>query len=103
MAVERITKRVVDSIKPADRDTFLWDADVRGFGLKVTPSGKKTYVIQYRLPGLGRSAFARRMVLGDHGLLTPEAARKRAREELGNVARGIDPRRSVVIKRALSP
>src|SRR3954447_15135913 len=91
MAVERITKRLVDAAKPNERDTFIWDADVRGFGLKVTPSGKETYVVQYRIPGVGRSGFAKRMVLGDHGVLTPEEARKRAREELGNVARGLDP------------
>lgn len=58
MAVQRITKRVVEALNPADSDTFIWDADVRGFGLKVTPSGKKVYVIQYRLPGLGRSGSA---------------------------------------------
>jgi len=43
MAIQRITKRVVDAIQPGDRDVFLWDADLAGFGLKVTPTGKKTY------------------------------------------------------------
>ncbi len=91
MTVQRITKRLVDAIEPSARDIFVWDADVRGFGVKVTSSGKKVYVVQYRLPGLGRSGTAKRIVIGNHGLLTPEEARKRARQELGDVARGVDP------------
>ena len=91
MSTERITKRIVDSLRPTDRDQFVWDTDVRGFGIKVTSSGKRTYVIQYRLPGRGRRGFAKRIVLGDHGLLTPDEARKRAKQELGKVAQGLDP------------
>jgi integrase len=70
---------------------FLWDADLAGFGLKVTPTGKKTYVIQYRIPGLGRRGFAKRFSLGEHGPLTPEQARLLARKELGRVAHGSSP------------
>ena len=91
MAIERITKRVVDAIQAGDRDVFLWDADLAGFGLKVTPTGKKTYVIQYRIPGLGRRGFAKRFSLGEHGPLTPEEARRSARRELGRVAQGSSP------------
>jgi hypothetical protein len=36
MAKSRITKRAVDAAKPNERDTYLWDADLAGFGLKVT-------------------------------------------------------------------
>ena len=91
MTIQRITKRVVDAIQPGDRDVFLWDADLAGFGLKVTPTGKKTYVIQYRIPGLGRRGFAKRFSLGEHGPLTPEEARRSARRELGRVAQGSSP------------
>ena len=70
---------------------FLWDADLAGFGLKVTPTGRKTYVIQYRVPGLGRRGFAKRFSLGEHGPLTPEEARRQARRELGRVAQGSSP------------
>jgi integrase len=91
MAVQRITKRVVDALSATDRDVFVWDEDTRGFGIRVWPSGRKTYVVQYRVPGFGRRAFARRMSLGDHGTLTPEQARVLAKRELGKVAGGSDP------------
>ncbi len=91
MPIQRITKRVVDATQAGDRDVFLWDAELAGFGLKVTPTGKKTYVIQYRIPGLGRLGYAKRFSLGEHGPLTPEEARRAARRELGRVAQGSSP------------
>ena len=91
MAISRITKRAVDATQASSRDTFLWDEDLAGFGLKVTPTGRKTYVLQYRIPGLGRRGFAKRIALGEHGVLTPEEARRLARRELGKVAQGADP------------
>ena len=65
--------------------------ELQGFGVKVTPSGRRSYVLQYRIPGLGRRSPARRITLGGHGELTPEEARRLARKELGNVAHGSDP------------
>lgn len=91
MPIQRITKRVVDATQLGNHDVFLWDADLAGFGLKVTPTGRKTYVIQYRVPGLGRRGFAKRFTLGEHGPLTPEEARRQARRELGRVAQGSSP------------
>jgi integrase len=91
MPVQRITKRVVDALTATDRDIFIWDEDPRGFGMRVWPSGRKTYVVQYRVPGLGRRGNARRINLGDHGALTPDQARLLARRELGKVAQGLDP------------
>ena len=41
MAVRRITKQVVDSSLADGRDFFIWDSDVNGFGLKISPSAKK--------------------------------------------------------------
>ena len=91
MAVKSITKRTVDAIKPTSRDQFVWDDALPGFGIKVTPSGRKVYVMQYRVAGLGRRAFAKRVTLGEHGPLTPDEARKLAKRELGRVAQGSDP------------
>ena len=87
----RITKRLVDSIEPSDRDRIIWDSELPGFGFRVRPTGHKTYVVQYRIPGLGRRGFAKRVSLGEHGKLTPEEARKLAKVQLGNVALGDDP------------
>jgi integrase len=85
----KITKRTVDSISPARIDQFLWDTDLSGFGLKVTPSGSKVYILQYRIGG--RGSPARRYTLGKHGSWTPDGARKEATRLLGLVASGADP------------
>lgn len=94
MAQVAITKRAVDAVKPGMRDQFLWDGEVAGFGLKVTPAGGKTYVYQYRIarPGEAERTPAKRYTLGRHGDLTPDQARRRARELAALVSQGIDPR-----------
>ncbi len=90
MARGRITKRAVDAAKPGERDKYLWDADLSGFSLKVTPAGGKTYLVQYRLGG--RRGRTRRVTIGRHGSpWTPESARKEAKRLLGEVGAGRDP------------
>ncbi len=100
MPVGSITKRTVDALEPSSSDRFLWDEDLTGFGLRVTPSGHKSYVVQYRVPGLGRRGFPKRIVLGEHGVLTPEEARRLARQQLGKVAHGADPAADRAARRA---
>jgi integrase len=90
----KLTKRVVDGAEARQADYFLWDAELKGFGLRVMPSGRKTYLIQYRKGGR-----TRRLGLGQHGHVTPEQARQAAREALGHVARGDDPAEEVSIYR----
>jgi integrase len=91
MAVRRITKLVVDSSLAEVKDYFIWDCDVKGFGVKVSPSAKKTYVIEYRTSG-GRAGRKRRLTIGRHGSpWTAEMAREEARKLLGSVAHGEDP------------
>lgn len=94
MAGISITKRTVDAAKPAAKDHFIWDDDISGFGLKVTPAGGKVYVYQYRIarPGQAERTPAKRYTIGKHGNLTPDEARKRAKELAALVERGIDPR-----------
>jgi hypothetical protein len=89
MARLKITKRNVDAAPvPSGNDAYYWDIDLRGFGLRVTPKGVRSYVLQYRLP----SRPARRMTIGVHGSpWTPEKARTRAEEILMDVKRGDDP------------
>lgn len=82
----KITKRSIDAFKPEAREQFLWDTELRGFGLRVSPRGKKTFIIQYRNGGR-----TRRMSLGAYGALTPDQARDLARRRLGEVAGGADP------------
>ena len=91
MASIKITKRAVDGLaaqaKAEGRVFYAWDADLSGFGLRAGKAGV-SYFIEYRLGG--RGAKNRRMTIGKHGILTPDEARKLAKEELGKVARGDD-------------
>lgn len=82
----KLTKRVVDGLAPGDKDYFEWDDELPGFGVRIWPTGRKTYVAQYRA---GRQT--RRFKIGVHGPLTVEEARKEAKTVLGDVARGEDP------------
>ena len=88
MATGKISKRAVDALSPGDKDTYLWDSVLSGFGLKVTPTGGKTYLVQYRLGG--RKGRTRRVKIGKHGPLTPDQARQQAKHILGRVAAGHD-------------
>jgi len=84
----KITKRTVDTLHPdKDRDVFTWDSELRGFGIRVKPSGVKTFFIQYR----NVEGRTRRLALGQYMTLTPESARELAREKLARVAKGEDP------------
>ncbi|MCK6556090.1 site-specific integrase [Candidatus Binatia bacterium] len=85
----KLTKRTVDGLKPdpSGKDVWLWDLDVRGFGVRVLPSGKVVYCCQYR----DLDGRTRRYKLGQHGPLTPEQARTLAQQVLGKVAMGENP------------
>lgn len=88
MASLKISKRTVDAAAvPATGDAYFWDTDDKGFGLRVTPKGVRSYVFQYRL----RGRPARRLTIGRHGGLTPDAARTIAKRHATSVAEGIDP------------
>lgn len=79
----------MDATHPAAKEVMLWDDKVSGFGLKVTPTGSKTYLFQYRLGG--RAGKTRRVTIGKHGNLTPDAARKEAERLSRLLSQGVDP------------
>jgi integrase len=84
----KITKRSVDALKPiSGRHTFLWDDELRGFGVRCLPSGLKVYVLKYRTQA-GRQRW---LTLGQHGALTPDEARTKAGREKAAISGGADP------------
>src|SRR5690242_3788363 len=89
MAIGSITKRAVDAAKARSVDSYLCDRTLHGFGLKVTPTGSKVYLLQYQLGG--RKGRTRRVTIGRHGEITPTFARGEAKRLLGQVAIGRDP------------
>jgi hypothetical protein len=69
----RITKRLLDSLETTGAEYFAWDAELKGFGVRVQASGAKSYVFKYSA-GSGRGAPTRRLTLARVGKVTPEEA-----------------------------
>ncbi len=88
--VRKLTKREVDAARPIECRYIIWDTELRGFGLRVEPSGRKTFITRYRAGG-GRTGIQRQKTLGQYGEITPDQARKRARLTLADAADGNDP------------
>lgn len=84
----KITVRSVAALRPEAADTWMWDDEVKGFGVRVKPSGTGSFVVQYRTKEGGQT---RRYVLGRVGVMQPEQARQDAKEVLVLVSRGEDP------------
>lgn len=91
MPIQKLTKRVIDAIEPADKTLIYYDSDLTGFCLKVLPTGGKRWCVEYRSGAGGRSVGKTRMVLGSTSAMTPDQARQSARTILGAVALGQDP------------
>ena len=85
----KLTKRAIDDLQPGDKDAFFWDADITGLAVKVTPKGKKTFMVQYR-PG-GRGSPTRKIFIGPFGEVTLHKARTEAKRIFGLRAEGRDP------------
>ena len=84
----KITKRTVDALKPDAKRYHAWDAELKGFGLRIEPTGRKAYIVKTRVQGEQRW-----LTIGEHGSpWTPEQARKKACELLSAVhVEGRDP------------
>jgi hypothetical protein len=91
MPVVKLSKRTIDALKPAAKSFIAFDATLKGFGVRVLPSGAKSWIIEYRPDGGGRSVGKRRLKLGDTFELTPSEARNAARIALSRVRLGNDP------------
>ena len=99
MAVIKLTKRTVDALGAEARAYVVYDADLKGFSVRVAASGTKTWQVEYRpYPG-GRGVSKRRMALGSTQSLTPDEAKRKARDILSAAGKGEDPARDRVEKR----
>lgn len=88
-----ITARTVAAAEPRDREYILWDDKLAGFGLRVFPTGRKTFIVQYRVGGY-RGAPQRRYTIRNRDSRTPitaTEARKEARAMLNAAGLGQDP------------
>lgn len=84
----KLTKTYVDKLSPPAKGALhVWDSELKGFGVCVSSTGVKSYVVQYR----NADGVSRRMVVGKPSTLTPDQARKAAKKQLGAVAHGGDP------------
>lgn len=82
----KLTKRVAEGAAATGAEYTIWDDEIPGFGLRVLPSGRRNYLVQYRV-----GTRTRRMTLGPHGVLTAEQARTMAMAALSAVRQGADP------------
>jgi integrase len=90
----KLTKRTIDATEPQEAEFFIWDESIPGFGVRVMPSGRKSFVVQYRA---GRRP--RRMSLGPSTVLTCDQARTRAITIIAAVKNGEDPAADRAAKR----
>ena len=82
----RITKRTVDALVGQERERVVWDDDLKGFGVRVHPTGRKVYIVKTRWRGR-----AVKVTIGPHGAVTPAEARARAAEIVSDARAGKDP------------
>jgi integrase len=92
----KINKKTVDGLSTPSKDSFHWDEDLTGFGVKVTPAGRKVFVLQTRLNGRPR-----RYTIGTYGIpWSPDTARAEAKRLLGLVSTGVDPKQVVDLSKS---
>jgi len=83
----KLTKRFVESVKPSAADQVIFDDKIPGFGLRVLPSGVRSYLVQYR----NKAGRSRRLTIGKHGKVTADGARRDAQRVFDAVRSGGDP------------
>ena len=85
----KLTKTLIDNTRPEAADVWLWDSELEGFGVRVKPTGRKTYVVRYRAKDGHRTQ--RKHTLGRCSDFPPDKARELARRVFAQVAEGQDP------------
>jgi integrase len=86
-----LTKSVIDELTPSSSELVYWDDSVPGFGLKVTPHGRKVFIVLYRTKDSLRRL--RKYTIGSYGQTTLAIARIVAQRVLADRNEGKDPAR----------
>ncbi|WP_394177984.1 tyrosine-type recombinase/integrase [Yoonia maritima] len=84
----RINERFIRSLKAADKEQFHRDSTLKGFGVRVSPSGRISFIAEGRI----RGGKTKRMTLGQHPALSVSMAQGLAREHIATMQRGEDPK-----------
>ena len=85
----KLTKRTIEALAASKHARIVFDEELPGFGVRIAPSGRKTFVVQYRVGG-GRGGRQRRVSVGTFGTITPEDARSEAKKILARAHLGDD-------------
>jgi len=85
----KLTKKLVESSIPKQKDYVVWDDEIKGFGCRILPSGHKTYVFHYTSPTTKKYSYLK---IGVHGNFTVDLARDKAKKWCAEIAQDIDPK-----------
>src|SRR6266480_3658862 len=89
MPTVRLTKSSIDALKPTDKEIVYWDQGLPGFGVKVTPKGRKVFIVLYRTTD--GSKKLRKYTVGRYGPITLASARIAAQKTFAARLDGRDP------------
>ncbi|GAA0607984.1 tyrosine-type recombinase/integrase [Paenochrobactrum glaciei] len=87
----KITRQGIAAIPATEKRVVYYDTALTGFALRVEPTGRMTYFIEYRPGAGGRDVLKRRYNIGTTAEMTPEAAREAAKNLLAGIRLGDDP------------
>ena len=85
----KVSKSTIDALRAPELDLVYWDAECPGFGVKVTPQGRKVFVVLYRTGGAG--SRLRKYTIGSYGRVTLHQARVAAQKVFAAKLEGRDP------------
>lgn len=89
MPTLKLTKSSINALEPLSREQVYWDSNLSGFGVKVTPAGRKVFVVLYRV--LGGQSRLRKYTIGPYGRVTLQQARAAAQRVFAARLDGRDP------------
>lgn len=88
MPTIRITQQIIPTLNAQGKDTIYWDTELKGFAVKITASGQRTYIVQAHVQ---RGINKQRVKLNNCERMTTKEAREEARKQLASMGLGTDP------------